>query len=202
VQSVAWRPGGKGAFATGGFDRRVMLFDTRGKQIREFCGKNCAEQHAHSQSVLAVEFASGDMLVTAGVDRSVRVWQASSGKLIRTFENHTAAVRDLAVRPGESPLPMLASAGADRTVRFWQPTIGRMVRFARLPHAPLAIVWAPAGDVLLAACEDGKVRQIDPETAAITATMPAFEGWAYSIAVHRRTVACGSRAGVKRLERP
>jgi hypothetical protein len=57
-----------------------------------------------------------------------------------------------------------------------------MVRFARLPEEPLDLAWTPDGGRLLAACRDGRLRIIDPETAEIAADLPAIEGWAYSLA--------------------
>ena len=124
----------------------------------------------HSAAVLSTAWLSADdRVLSAGVDQSIRLLSPKSGEVIRTFDNHTAAVRDLAIRPGthEGP-PLVASAGADRTVRFWQPTIGRLVRFAKLPVAPTAVCWTPNGSHVLAACEDGRLRAIDPVTVGVT----------------------------------
>jgi WD40 repeat protein len=144
----------------------------------------------HSRGVMAVVIlADGEYVVSAGLDQSLRVWEFSTGRLVRTLDNHTAAVHALAVappseeEPREGALPQLASAGADRTVRIWQPTIGRLVRFARLPAEPLDIAWAPDAARIVAACDDGHVRVIDPLTAEVTADIPAIEGWAYAVAV-------------------
>ncbi len=56
-------------------------------------------------------------MVSTGIDQNLRVWDLESGKLIRSLNNHTLPVPDLALRPGETGLPMAASAGEDRTVR-------------------------------------------------------------------------------------
>jgi WD40 repeat protein len=136
----------------------------------------------HSAAVLSTAWLRADDLVlSAGADQSIRLVSPKSGEVVRTFDNHTAAVRDLAIRPGKHEGPqVVASAGADRTVRFWQPTIGRLVRFARLPAAPTAICWTPDGSHALAACEDGKVRAIDPATVAVT-EFTGTSGWSYAI---------------------
>jgi WD40 repeat protein len=137
----------------------------------------------HSAAVLSAAWlAADDLVLSAGVDQSIRLLSPKSGEVIRTFDNHTAAVRDLAIRPGTHEGPqMVASAGADRTVRFWQPTIGRLVRFVRLPVAPTAICWTPDGSHALAACEDGRVRVVDPATVAVT-EIDGTSGWCYAIA--------------------
>lgn len=137
----------------------------------------------HSAAVLSTAWLPAeDLVLSAGIDQSIRLLRPKTGEVIRTFDNHTAAVRDLAIRPGsrDGP-PMVASAGADRTVRFWQPTIGRLVRFAKLPVAPTAICWTPDGSHVLAACEDGRLRAIDPATVGVTQIV-GTSGWSYAVA--------------------
>lgn len=137
----------------------------------------------HSAAVLCtVWLPADDLVLSAGVDQSIRLLMPATGEVVRTFDNHTAAVRDLAVQPGtDAGRPLVASASADRTVRFWQPTIGRLVRFARLPSAPTAICWTPDGSHALAACEDGRLRAIDPATVAVTEIF-GTRGWAHAVA--------------------
>jgi WD40 repeat protein len=123
-------------------------------------------------------------VLSAGADQSIRILDPTSGEVRRSLDNHTAAVRSLAVRPGKHDGPaMVASAGADRTVRFWQPQIGRLVRFVRLASAPTANCWTASGSHVLAACEDGRLRAVDPESLAVTEFARRLEGWAHSIAV-------------------
>ena len=49
---------------------------------------------------------------------------------------------------------------------------------------------------------DGHVRLIDPEKVEVTQDIPAFDGWAYSIAVHPtdgRIVVGGVAAGLRQI---
>ena len=118
------------------------------------------------------------------------------------MNNHTLSVHDLALRPGESGLPMIISAGDDRTVRFWQPTIGRMVKFARLEEAPLNTAWLNDGSKVVAVCTDGAVRFVDPDSVEVTSEIHALNGWAYSLAVHPTdgsVVVGGQNAQVRRI---
>jgi WD40 repeat protein len=155
-------------------DGGLFAIDSAGKLLRQFKG--------HSRHVLCVAaLDDGRTLISGGADASLRVWNAETGALVRTLSNHTAAVRALAVRPQTDGPAMVASAGADKTVRLWQPAIGRLVRFARLESAPLAITWTPNGDALLAACEDGRLRVIDPATMKVIQDSPAIDGWAYAV---------------------
>lgn len=186
--AVAWSQDSKRLASVS--EQHVAVIDRSSGKLHQLQG--------HSKTVLAVSFlGDGKHLLTAGRDRSLRLWNLETRKLRRTLENHTRDVRAVALRPGESVRPMIASAGADRTVRLWQPTIGRLVRFARLPSAPLAIAWTADGRWIVAACQDGAVRVIDPDTVEIRATRPGVRSWAYSLAVapDGKSVAVGGPEG-------
>ncbi|WP_197454797.1 WD40 repeat domain-containing protein [Stieleria varia] len=144
----------------------------------------------HSRGVLALAVlhpippSTDKLLISAGEDQCVRVWSLDSWQMIRNLNQHTGVVRALALRPIDSGLPMLASASADRTIRFWQPTIGRMMRYIRLDSEPLDIAWTIDSKHLVAACLDGQVRVIDPDSVRVVQALPALSGWAYAIAAH------------------
>ena len=174
---VAWRPAGT-RLAIAGADKSVTLGFTQ-EDVRP----SATRLLSHSAAVLAVLWLpESDVVLSAGVDQTIRLIDPARGETVRSFENHTGAVRDLALRPGvqEGP-PLVASAGADRTVRFWQPTIGRLVRFARLPVSPTAICWTVTGSHVLAACEDGRLRAVDPSTVEVVDLPDKLDGWAYSV---------------------
>ncbi len=174
VYSVDWRSDGA-AFAAACGDRSVRLLSSTGDPLERFEG--------HSRTVLTVRFLDSGVLLSAGRDQSLRLWDLKTGRTLRTLDNHTAAVAGLAVRPGSAPgaAPWVASIGADRTLRLWQPTIGRLVRFARLPSEPLAVEWTADGSRVAAACADGRLRFIDPETVTIVDEIAALDGWAYTL---------------------
>jgi WD40 repeat protein len=174
VYAVSWSADGS-EFATAAGDELVATWHADGRRRHTLVG--------HSRRVLAVAYVPGsELIISAGVDQSLRVWDRTSGELVRTLDNHTDVVRDLAVRPGKDGLPMIASAGADRTVRFWQPSIGRLVRFARLPAEPLSLAWTDNGARLAVSCTDGRIRVIDPETLTIALDRAVVGGWAYEVA--------------------
>ena len=194
VTAVAWRDAL--SLASASLDRDIMLWDLRtGTAVQRLKG--------HSRGVSSLCFLKDkETLVSTGVDQSVRVWDLTSGTLIRNMNNHTLPAHALALRPNGTGLPMVASVSDDRTVRFWQPTIGRMVKFARLAEAPLNVAWLNNGARIVAACADGAIRLVDPDSVAVTGEIPALDGWAYSLAVHPTdgsVVIGGPNAQVKRI---
>ena len=194
VTAVAWRSAS--SLASASLDRRIILWDLRtGSPIQQLEG--------HSRGVSSLCFLNDkEKLVSTGVDQNIRVWDLASGELIRSLNNHTLPVHDLALRPDASGLPMIVSAGDDRTVRFWQPTIGRMVKFARLKEAPLNVAWLNNDSRIVAACADGVIRLVDPDSVEVTGEIQALNGWAYSLAVHPTdgsVVVGGPNAQVRRI---
>ena len=194
VTAVAWR--NAASLASASLDRDIILWDLR-------TGTPAQRLKGHSRGVSSLCFLNDKKtLVSTGVDQSIRVWNLTTGALIRSLNNHTLPAHDLALRPNEIGLPMIASASDDRTVRFWQPTIGRMVKFARLKEAPLNVAWLSNGSRIVAACTDGVVRLVDPDSVEVTDEIHALKGWAYAMAVHPTDgsiVVGGLNAQVRRI---
>ena len=176
VTSLAWQD--SSSIASGSLDRLIILWNIKkGTQTQVFKG--------HSKGVSSLCFLNDtDTLISTGIDQNVRVWDATTGELQRSLNNHTMTVHDLALRPNNSGLPMVASASDDQTVRFWQPSIGRMVKFARLKTALLNVAWLNNGSRIAATGIDGSVYIIDPNTVEVKTMIPAIEGWVYSLIVH------------------
>jgi WD40 repeat protein len=67
--------------------------------------------------VLAVAFSpDGKRLVTGGTDRTVRLWDVASGKLLQTLTGHSMTVTGVAfLEDGKR----IASSSLDHTIRLW-----------------------------------------------------------------------------------
>lgn len=196
VRSIAWQ--NERQLLSASIDRQIKLWNLEEKD------KAILTLEGHSRSVDAIcLLKQGKILISAGIDQSLRVWDLSTGKLMRSLSQHTKPVRALVLRPAEDGLPMIASAAADRTIRFWQPTIGRMVRYIRLDVEPLDIAWLGNGSQIVASCVDGSIRVIDADEVKIIKSLPAITGWAYALAVHATDgsiVVAGADGQIQRIE--
>ena len=76
----------------------------------------------------------GRLVASGGVDGTVRLWEAASGRPLATLQGHTGSVCSVALS-GDGRL--VASGSLDGTVRLWEAESGR----------PLATLHGHTGSV-------------------------------------------------------
>ncbi|KAL8641031.1 MAG: hypothetical protein Q9228_002121 [Teloschistes exilis] len=92
--------------------------------------KNIRTLPGHDHSVSAVRFipsgaagapASGNLLVSASRDKTLRIWDVTTGYCVKTLRGHAEWVRDVAASFDGR---FLVSCGDDQTARIWDTTVG------------------------------------------------------------------------------
>ncbi|GGM89959.1 hypothetical protein GCM10010106_41810 [Thermopolyspora flexuosa] len=131
--------------------------EARVSLIRAFISPERAVLTHRTGLVSAIAFSpDGTQLVTAGDDRTVRLWQMPSGEHIATLNGHTAPVRRLAFNPDGT---QLVTAGDDRTVRLWQVPSGEHIATLNGHTAPVRrLAFNPDGTQLVTVGDDGTIR--------------------------------------------
>jgi len=67
--------------------------------------------------IMDVAFSpDGKMIATGSYDHTVRLWQATDGKLLKTLRGHGDSITDLTFSPSGE---LLASGSNDGTVIIW-----------------------------------------------------------------------------------
>ena len=81
--------------------------------------------YGHSDGVLAAAFLpDGNRFVTASADKTIKLWRADTGELLRTFAGHGDRVLSVAVSPDGKTI---ASGSVDKTIRVWDAASGEQV---------------------------------------------------------------------------
>ena len=156
--------------------------------------------NAHPPAVSTARLhPSGEMLVTAGDDHRIAVWNTRDGKLMHELAEHLDWVRTLAFSHDGK---LLASAGNDRRILLWDPAAGKLDRhLASLPHSIAAIGFDPQGKLLAVAGFTKTVTLIDVATGKVHAELAPPDGDLRVVAFSPdgKTLAAAGRSGVIRL---
>ena len=141
--AVGWSPDGS-RLVSGGYDETVRVWEAdSGRLLHTLTGHtggvltlNAAEQ------VVAVGWSpDGSRLVSGGDDTAVRVWEATSGRLLHTLTGHTRRVNGVGWSPDGT---RLVSGGADARLVLWSLHTLKPDLYLQLEKLD-AVSWASAG---------------------------------------------------------
>ena len=132
---------------------------------------------------------NGRAIATGGADKTVRLWDLTTGELIHTFSRHIPLIS-----PGHSDAVTavlfsldgrtLFSSGADGAVKWWDLANYRLIiTFPETGWVTAAIALSPNGEMLVSAGGEGKIKLWDLTTLTVKATLIHHQDWVSAITV-------------------
>ncbi|KAL4955363.1 WD40-repeat-containing domain protein [Aspergillus filifer] len=127
----------------------------------------------HLRGVSAVKYSpNGSMIASGGADGAVKVWNASTGKLIQSFEGHLAGISTISWSPDGATI---ASGSDDKTIRLWNVLTGKAHPTPFIGHHNYvySIAFSPKGNMLVSGSYDEAVFLWDVRSARVMKSLPA-----------------------------
>lgn len=125
--------------------------------------------HEHAVDTVAFD-RQGETLASGSYDKTVKLWEASSGKLLRTLKGHQSPVGNVAFDPqGET----LASGSDDKTVKLWEARSGKLLRTLEGHTGRVeCVAFSADGRLLASKSADHTIRLWSCETWETVAVIP------------------------------
>ncbi|CAO3587845.1 unnamed protein product [Absidia cylindrospora] len=171
-------------------NHRIEVFNTAtGNKVRSLVG--------HEGGVWALQFMGDDgiqspqeqerVLVSAGCDRDVRVWNLETGELRHTLRGHVSTVRCLKMKNRR----IVVTGSRDCTLRIWDVEQG-VATHVLYGHQNSVRCLDICGNVLVSGSYDNTARVWDLSTGECRHVLLGHESNIYSIVTDGIKVAAGS----------
>ena len=98
------------------------------------------------------------MLATASYDHTVKLWNATTGECIRTFNMHTEPVYSVAFSPDGKHV---ASGSFDKRVRVWEIATGLLEKTYRGEGGVFEVCWNQEGTKIAACFSNNTIAVLD-----------------------------------------
>ncbi|ORZ26276.1 WD40-repeat-containing domain protein [Lobosporangium transversale] len=122
----------------------------------------------HQESVSCVKFSPSDdgyQFASSSDDKSIKLWDASTGELLYTLEGHRDIVLDVKYSPDGGK--QVASRSADCTVRLWDPQEGQLLHILEHSGAISCMAYSVDGRRIALGGVKGSVTLWNTQTGAL-----------------------------------
>jgi len=150
-------------------------------------------QSGHTSAVVSVVFSpDGKRFASGSVDRTIKLWDITTGQELKTFRGHTRAVNSVAFSPDGKTL---ASGSDDKTIKLWDITTGQELKtFKGHTRAVISAAFSPDGKTLASGSDDKTIKLWDRNTGLELKTLKEHTSIVVSVAFSPdgKTLASGS----------
>ncbi|KAE8389669.1 hypothetical protein BDV23DRAFT_184267 [Aspergillus alliaceus] len=185
VRSVAFSPDSQ-LLASSSWDKTIKLWDPSTGELRQ-----TIEGHSDwvqsvafspdSQLLASIAFSpDSQLLASSSWDKTIKLWNPSTGELRQTLEGHSGEVNSVAFSPDGQ---LLASGSSDETIKLWDPSTGKLRQTLEGHSAWVqSVAFSPDGQLLASSSQDKTIKLWDPSTGELHQTLEGHSGEVQSVA--------------------
>jgi WD40 repeat protein len=194
VSSVTFSPQGD-MLASGSMDS-IKLWNVKTGKLITTLGTGLFFTAGHEKAVNSVAFTpDGNYLVSGGADKNVKVWELSTGKVLKTLTGHHGEITSIAITTHEDNILVIASGSQDKTIKLWFNTVP-LYTLEGHEDTIQSIAFSPDGKTLASGSRDKTIKLWSvPPTEEPPRTLQMFEDDVVSIAFHPKGEILASISG-------
>ena len=135
------------------------------RALRKACRFDNAILKGHMRSVYSVSFSpDGKRIVSGSGDETIRIWDATTGKVLDTLEGHTDDVTSASFSPDGKRI-VSGSSSLDNTIRIWDATTGKELETLEgHTNGVTSVSFSPDGKRIVSGSRDKTIRIWDATT--------------------------------------
>ena len=135
----------------------------------------------HSDYVFSVAFSpDGKVLASGSSDKTIKLREVKTGRLINTLSGHSHTVMSVAFSPDGR---VLASGSFDKTIKLWKVKTGREINsLSGHSHYVYSVAFSPDGQVLASGSWDKTIKLWEVKTGRETHTLTGHSYYVMSVA--------------------
>ncbi|AVH66905.1 WD40 repeat-containing protein [Nostoc sp. 'Peltigera membranacea cyanobiont' N6] len=149
----------------------IALGDTKSEiRLRDAKGHQLLTLEGHTNWIRSVAFSpDGEILVSGSDDKTVRLWNTTTGQFLRSLQGHKERVWSVAFSPDGKTV---ASSSEDKTVRLWNVHTAECWKILeKHTHWVREVAFSPDGKILASGSSDRTVILWDAHTGNYIRTL-------------------------------
>ncbi|CAA6804629.1 MAG: High-affnity carbon uptake protein Hat/HatR [uncultured Sulfurovum sp.] len=134
----------------------------------------------------------GKYIVSGSSDKSIKIWDRSTGELERSLTGHTGSIYSVAIsRDGKT----IVSGSSDKSIKIWDRSTGELERSLTGHTGSIySVAISRDGKTIVSGSSDKSIKIWDRSTGELERSLTGHTGSIYSVAISRdgKTIVSGS----------